>query len=133
MKITEYTGQEIVSLLSCNDTISDTLKRIEKLYDIVSDELDNCNDKQSDILHEIEKLEFNQVSAYYKLKELKELRKYRRIVSNLKSLVEPVIAWINVGKNPDTFAILKKNMENILERQRRWVYNFRIPEAKGEK
>lgn len=79
--------------------IGNILQEARRHQTLASNELDYCDKRQIDLLHEIELGSANHLHLGKLAKELREIRKRRRVAKNTMELVQPILSWCDNNNN----------------------------------
>lgn len=124
---------EEINYLDIVSNFSHLIGKADERWKYLYDEIGKCNIKQNDLLHEIENNKYDVCKGFFKLKELQELRKYRRQLKNEQRLLEPIYRWSERNKknNIDIFKV-RTEMDKIQNENINWKYNKKCKDISEE-
>lgn len=79
--------------------IGNILQEARRQQTLAASELGYCDSRQNDLLHEIELGSANHLHLGKLAKELREIRKRRRIAKNTIKIVKPILDWCDNNNN----------------------------------
>jgi hypothetical protein len=122
------------NIISNVEDFATLISGIEKQWDSLYDEIHNYDLKQCDLLHKIENSDRLGGCEGYKLyKELRDLRKERRLLKNRQAILEPLYEWaLNNKKIGIDLYKVKSSMDKIKSQQDNWTYVSRTKDIKVE-
>lgn len=112
------------------ESILGTIAQADESLRFAQDELDYCDKKTQDLLHEIELCELAYHEYAKKSKELKAIRRRRRVAKDIIDTVLPLKEWMDCNKVPlNQLRQCLGAMRKVEEKAKNRIYCRRIDDS----